>query len=110
MQLKSSSKYLFLCLFFSLVLVLIIIGPSFLPGAEIELEPGQTVLDAYLDQAVGEAVQSQLGGGGGTGGSNGGGTGGSNGGGAVGGGTGGGGSVGGGGGSEVGPDEGGVGE
>ncbi|XP_066018856.1 uncharacterized protein [Pocillopora verrucosa] len=76
-------------------------GPSFLPGAEIELEPGQTVLDAYLDQAVGEAVQSQLGGGGGTGGSNGGG--------AVGGGTGGGGSVGGGGGSEVGPDEGGVG-
>nr|XP_058953626.1 uncharacterized protein LOC131781004 [Pocillopora verrucosa] len=63
-------------------------GPSFLPGAEIELEPGQTVLDAYLDQAVGEAVQSQLGGGGGTGGSNGGG--------AVGGGTGGGGSVGGG--------------
>lgn len=102
MQLKSSSKYLFLCLFFSLVLVLIIIGPSFLPGAEIELEPGQTVLDAYLDQAVGEAVQSQLVGGGGTGGSNGGG--------AVGGGTGGGGSVGGGGGSEVGPDEGGVGE
>lgn len=81
---------------------MIIIGPSFLPGAEIELEPGQTVLDAYLDQAVGEAVQSQLGGGGGTGGNNGGG--------AVGGGTGGGGSVGGGGGSEVGPDEGGVGE
>ena len=85
---------------------MIIIGPSFLPGAEIELEPGQTVLDAYLDQAVGEAVQSQLGDGGGGGG----GTGGSNGGGAVGGGTGGGGSVGGGGGSEVGPDEGGVGE
>lgn len=85
---------------------MIIIGPSFLPGAEIELEPGQTVLNAYLDQAVGEAVQSQLGGGGGGGG----GTGGSNGGGAVGGGTGGGGSVGGGGGSEVGPDEGGVGE
>ena len=83
---------------------MIIIGPSFLPGAEIELEPGQTVLDAYLDQAVGEAVQSQLGGGGG------GGTGSSNGGGAVGGGTGGGGSVGGGGGSEVGPDEGGVGK
>ena len=87
---------------------MIIIGPSFLPGAEIELEPGQTVLDAYLDQAVGGAVQSQLGGGGGGGG--GGGTGGINGGGAVGGGTGGGGSVGGGGGSEVGPDEGGVGE
>lgn len=85
---------------------MIIIGPSFLPGAEIELEPGQTVLDAYLDQAVGGAVQSQLGGGGGGGG----GTGGINGGGAVGGGTGGGGSVGGGGGSEVGPDEGGVGE
>lgn len=43
-------------------------GPSFVPGAAVELEPGKTVLDAYLDEAVEQAVQSHLGGGGGGGG------------------------------------------
>jgi len=43
------------------------LGPSFVPGAVIELEPGKTVLDSYLDEAVEQAVQSHLGGGGGVG-------------------------------------------
>jgi len=43
------------------------LGPSFVPGAAIELEPGKTVLDSYLDEAVEQAVQSHLGGGGGVG-------------------------------------------
>ena len=50
-------------------------GPSFVPGAAIELEPGKTVLDAYLDQAVEQAVQSHMGGEGGAGAGGGGGAG-----------------------------------
>ena len=50
-------------------------GPSFVPGAAVELEPGKTVLDAYLGEAVEQAVQSHLGGGGGAGAGGGGGAG-----------------------------------
>jgi len=48
-------------------------GPLFVPGAALELEPGKTVLDVYLEDAVGQAVQSHLGGGAGAGGGGGGG-------------------------------------
>ena len=54
-------------LFCELILLRFTSGPSFVPGAAVELEPGKTILDAYLDEAVKQAVQSHMGGGGGAG-------------------------------------------
>jgi len=65
-------KLLPLYVVYLIVLDLSLAGPLFVPGAALELEPGKTVLDVYLEDAVGQAVQSHLGGGAGGGGGGGG--------------------------------------